>query len=65
MIGSVTDVVNDKGLLRNNSGSVYKWLKVKPSLDAIKQIKDDSSFLIGAKTDTFYVREDVVKLNKN
>jgi hypothetical protein len=65
LIGSVTDVVNDKGLLRNNSGSVYKWIKVKPSLDAIKQIKDDSSFLIGAKTDVFYVREDVIKLNKN
>jgi hypothetical protein len=65
LIGSVTDVVNDKGLLRNNSGSVYKWIKVKPSLEAIKQIKDDSSFLIGTKTDSFYVREDVIKLNKN
>jgi hypothetical protein len=65
LIGSVTDVVNDKGLLKNNNGSVYKWIKVKPSLDAIKQIKDDSSFLIGTKTDAFYVREDVIKLNKN
>jgi hypothetical protein len=65
LIGIVTDVVNDKGLLKNNSGSVYKWIKVKPSLEAIKQIKDDSSFLIGTKTDAFYVREDVIKLNKN
>jgi len=62
LIGSVTDVVNDKGSLKNNSGSIYKWLKIAPSLDAIKQIKDDSNFLIGTKTDTFYVREDVVKL---
>jgi hypothetical protein len=65
LIGSVTDVVNDKGLLKNNTGAIYKWIKVKPSLDAIKQIKDDSSILIGTKTDTFYVREDVIKLNKN
>jgi hypothetical protein len=65
LIGSVTDVVNDKGLLKNNSGAIYKWIKVKPSSDAIKQIKDDSSILIGTKTDTFYVREDVIKLNKN
>jgi hypothetical protein len=62
LIGSVTDVVNDKGSLKNSSGFIYKWLKIAPSLDAIKQIKDDSNFLIGTKTDTFYVREDVVKL---
>ena len=65
LIGSVTDVVNDKGLLKNNSGAIYKWIKVKPSSDAIKQIKDDSSILMGTKTDTFYVREDVIKLIKN
>jgi len=62
LIGSVTDVVNDKGSLRNGSGAIYKWFKVKPSVDAIKQIKDDSNILIPTKTDTFYVREDVVKL---
>lgn len=62
LIGSVTDVVNDKGLLKNKSGSVYKWFKVKPSPIAIKQIKDDSNILIPTKTDSFYVREDVVKL---
>jgi hypothetical protein len=62
LIGSVTDVVNDKGLLKNNSGLVYKWIKVKPSSEAIKQIKDDSNILIGTKTDSFYVRQDVIKL---
>jgi len=62
LIGVVTDVVNDKGLLKNNSGNVYKWIKVKPSPEAIKQIKDDSNILIGTKTQTFYVREDVIKL---
>ena len=42
LIGVVTDVVNDKGLLKNNSGSIYKWLKVKPSPEAIKQITTGS-----------------------
>lgn len=61
-IGNVTDVANDKGLLRNNSGVIYKWFKVNPSAEAIKQIKDDSNILLGTKTKTFYVREDVIKL---
>ena len=65
LIGTVTDVVNDKGSLRNNSGAIYKWFKIKPSNEAVKQIKDDSSILMGTKTDTFYVREDVIKLIKN
>jgi hypothetical protein len=62
LIGSVTDVVNDSGLLRKNNGAIYRWLKVTPSAEAIKQIKNDSNILIGSKTQTFYVREDVVKL---
>ena len=63
LIGTVTDVVNDKGSLRNNSGAIYKWFKIKPSNEAVKQIKDDSNILLGGtKTQTFYVREDVVKL---
>ena len=63
LIGTVTDVVNDSGSLRNNSGTIYKWFKVNPSKEAINQIKDDSNILLGGtKTKTFYVREDVVKL---
>lgn len=62
LIGTVTDVVNDKGLLSNNSGTIYKWVKVKPSQEAIASIKEDSNILIPTKTDTFYVREDVIKL---
>jgi hypothetical protein len=62
-IGNVTDVVNDSGSLHNNSGSIYKWFKVNPSTEAIKQIKDDSNILLGVtKTQTFYFREDVIKL---
>jgi len=64
LIGSVTDVVNDSGSLHKNNGAIYKWFKVTPSAEAIKQIKNDSNILIGTKTETFYVREDVVKLNK-
>lgn len=62
LIGKVTDVKNDIGLLRNSSNNIYKWLKVEPSPEAIKQIKEDSNILLGTKTDTFYVREDVIKL---
>jgi len=62
LIGKVTDVVNDTGSLRNASNTIYKWFKVNPSPEAIRQIKEDSNFLIGTKTDTFYVREDVIKL---
>ena len=62
LIGTVTDVVNDKGSLKNKSGNIYKWLKVNPSPIAVKQIKEDSNILIPTKTDTFYVREDVIKL---
>lgn len=62
LIGKVTDVKNDIGLLRNGSNSIYKWFKVEPSPEAIKQIKEDSNILLGTKTDTFYVREDVIKL---
>jgi hypothetical protein len=62
LIGKVTDVVNDKGSLRNNKGNIYKWLKVIPSPVAIKQIKDDSNILIPTSTGSFYVREDVIKL---
>lgn len=63
LIGKITDVGQDKGLLRNNSGNIYKWLKINPSNEAVKQIKDDSNILIGGtKTKTFFVREDVVKL---
>lgn len=62
LIGKVTDVKNDIGLLRNGSNNIYKWLKVEPSPEAIKQIKEDSNILLGTKTETFYVREDVIKL---
>ena len=63
LIGTVTDVVNDSGSLRNNSGAIYKWVKVNPSSEAVSQIKDDSNILLGGtKTKTFYVREDVIKL---
>lgn len=62
LIGKVTDVVNDKGSLRNKSGNIYKWLKVIPSPIAVKQIKEDSNILIPTSTGSFYVREDVIKL---
>ena len=58
--GTVTDVAKDKGSMSNSQGRVYIWFKIKPSAEAVKQIKDDSNILIGAKTDAFWLREDVV-----
>jgi hypothetical protein len=58
--GTVTDVAKDKGSMSNPQGKVYTWFKVKPSAEAVKQIKDDSNILVQPKTDTFWLREDVV-----
>jgi len=58
--GTVTDVAKDKGSMSNAQGRVYIWFKVKPSAEAVKQIEDDSNILIPTKTDTFWLREDVV-----
>lgn len=58
--GVVTDVAKDKGLMSNNDGRVYIWFKIKPSNEAIRQIKDDSSIFIPNNFDTFWLREDVV-----
>jgi hypothetical protein len=58
--GIVTDVAQDKGLMANSQGKVYVWFKIKPSAEAIKQIKEDTPILLTAKTDFFWLREDVI-----
>lgn len=58
--GIVTDVAQDKGLMANSQGKVYIWFKIKPSAEAVKQIKEDTPILLTAKTDTFWLREDVI-----
>jgi len=58
--GTVTDVAKDSGSMSNAQGRVYIWFKVKPSAEAVKQIKDDRNIFLGTKTDTFWLREDVV-----
>ena len=58
--GMITDVSQDKGSMSNSQGRVYVWFKIKPSAEAVKQIKEDSNILIGTKTDTFWLREDVI-----
>lgn len=62
--GTITDVANDKGLLKNSQGKIYIWFKIKPSIESVKQIKDDSNILIPTKTDTFWLREDTIILKK-
>ena len=63
LAGIVMDVKNDSGSMASPSGRVYKWFKVKPSVEALNQIKEDSNILIGYKTDPFWLREDVITLN--
>lgn len=58
--GIVTDVAQDKGLMVNSQGKVYVWFKVKPSAEAVKQIKEDTPILLRPKTDFFWLREDVI-----
>jgi hypothetical protein len=58
--GIVTDVAQDKGKMANSQGKVYIWFKIKPSAEAVKQIKEDTPLLLTAKTDNFWLREDVI-----
>jgi len=58
--GIVTDVAQDKGKMANSQGKVYVWFKIKPSAEAIKQIKEDTPILLTPKTDFFWLREDVI-----
>lgn len=62
LAGTVVDVANDKGLLKNTDGKVFIWFKIKPSASARKQIEDDSNILTAQKFNTFWLREDVVSL---
>ena len=58
--GIVSDVAQDKGSMANSQGKVYIWFKIKPSAEAVRQIKEDANIFLGAKTDTFWLREDVI-----
>jgi hypothetical protein len=58
--GIVTDVAQDKGKMANSQGKVYIWFKIKPSAEAIKQIKEDTPILLTPITDAFWLREDVI-----
>ena len=60
LAGTVTDVSNDKGSMSNAQGRVYIWFKIKPSAEAVKQIKEDANFYTAPKTSSFWLREDVI-----
>jgi hypothetical protein len=60
LAGIVTDVAQDEGKMSNSQGKVYIWFKIKPSAQAIKQIKDDSNIFLGTKRGAFWLREDVI-----
>ena len=66
LIGTVKDVVEDSGKLTSPKGNVYKWFKVLASKEAIDSVNNTKSWWnVPLKEGiTFYVREDVVKLDK-
>jgi hypothetical protein len=66
LIGTVKDVVEDSGKLQNSKGNVYKWFKVLASKEAIYSVNETKSWYNAPLKEgiTFYVREDVVKLQK-
>jgi hypothetical protein len=69
-LGKVTQVVEDKGKMKNLNGRVYKWLKIKLSDEAITDLNNNRSFLSRNLTKatapffSFYVREDTIKLER-
>jgi len=66
LIGTVTDVVEDTGKVKNPKGNVYKWILINPSAEAVKSINDSESWWNVPITtkNSFYVREDVISLTK-
>ena len=66
LIGTVKDVVEDKGRVKNPKGNVYKWILINPSPEAVKSINDSESWWNVPITtkNSFYVREDVISLSK-
>jgi len=69
LLGTVIQVVDDKGKLTNSDGRILKWFKVKPSQLALNDMNRNKSFLthkfLAESTGKeIYVREDTVKLEK-
>lgn len=64
LAGTVVDVANDTGLLKNTDGKVFVWFKINPSASARKQIEDDSNIFTAQRFNTFWLREDVISLNQ-
>lgn len=70
LLGNVIQVVDDKGGLKNNDGRVFKWFKFKPAQITLDEMNRNKHFLTAkflpeyAKVQSFYVREDTVKLEK-
>lgn len=62
LAGTVVDVANDKGLLKNVDGKIFIWFKINPSPIARKQIEEDSSIFTAQRFNTFWLREDVISL---
>jgi hypothetical protein len=69
VLGTVIQVVDDKGKLVNADGRILKWFKIKPSQIALDDMNRNKSFLThvflpNTTGKEIYVREDTVKLEK-
>jgi hypothetical protein len=69
LLGNVIQIVDDKGLLKNNDGRVLKWFRIKPAQITLDEMNRNKSFfthkfLPDSSGKEIYVREDVVKLSK-
>ena len=67
LLGTIIEVKEDKGLLRNFDGRIYKWFRIKPNqatLNEMNKNKDflTSKFLPNSTGREIYVREDALKL---
>jgi len=69
LLGTVIEVKDDKGKLKNLDGRVFKWFKIKPSQIALDDMNRNKSFLTHvflpeSTGKEIFVREDAVKLEK-
>jgi hypothetical protein len=67
LLGTIIEVKEDKGLLKNFDGRIYKWFRIKPNqatLNEMNKNKDflTSKFLPNSTGREIYVREDALKL---
>lgn len=67
LLGNVIEVKEDKGLIKNADGRIYKWFRIKPNQATLNEMNENkdfltSNFLPNTTGKEIYVREDALKL---